>query len=243
MNTKSVSSSRIGLAAFIAVATLLQVRVVTAGLAEGYDAYVRGDYEIAYTELLAAARAGDVNASYYLGLLYWDGNGVERDVGMGVVWLSDAAVHGHTGAQLVVALAYDSGRELEQNFHLGAGWMREAARGGNADAQYLLGTYYRDGRGVVQNYREAYAWTERSVTGDRSNAYFLDALLSLGAACEWGRGLPQDLVEPYKWYAAAAGNSAGKVRIFDAAGRAMDALSTRMTGAQIVEAQRRASHL
>ena len=243
MDTKNVSSSRIGLAAFVAVATLLQAPVATAGLAEGYEAYLRGEYEIARTELLAAAQAGDYNASYYLGLLYWDGNGVDRDIDTAVIWLSDAATRGHTDAQLTIALAYDSGRELEQNYHLGAGWMTEAARGGNSDAQYLLGTYYRDGRGVVRNYREAYAWIERSVMGDRSNAYFLDALLSLGAAREWGRGLPQDLVESYKWYAVAAGYSAGKARIFDRAGRAMDALSTRMTGAQIVEAQRRANNL
>ncbi len=224
----------------MAVATLLQIPVVSAGLAEGYQAYARGEYEIAYPELLAAAQAGDYNAGYYLGLLYWDGHGVERDVDTAVVWLNDAAARGHTGAQLMIALAYESGQRVEQNYHLGAEWMSEAARGGNPDAQYLLGTYYRDGRGVVQNYREAYAWIERSVTGDRSNAFFLDALLSLGAAREWGRGLPQDLIESYKWYAVAAGYSAGKVRIFDRAGRAMDALSTRMTAREIAEAQRRA---
>ena len=240
MHTKNVSSSRFGLAAFMAVATMLQVPVVTAGLAEGYDAYARGEYEIAYTELLAAAQAGDYNAGYYLGLLYWDGYGVDRDVDTAVVWLNDSAARGHTGAQLMIALAYESGQRVDQNYHLGAEWMSEAARGGNPDAHYLLGTYYRDGRGVVQNYREAYAWIERSVTGDRSNTFFLDALLSLGAAREWGRGLPQDLVESYKWYAVAAGYSEGKARIFDRAGRAMDALSTRMTGAQIAEAQRRA---
>ncbi len=77
MHTKNSSSSRFGLAALMAVATLLQVPAATAGLAEGYEAYVRGEYEIAYTELLAAAQAGDYNASYYLGLLYWDGNGVK----------------------------------------------------------------------------------------------------------------------------------------------------------------------
>ena len=240
MHTKNVSSSGIGLTAFIAVATLLQVPVVTAGLAEGYEAYVRGEYEIAYTELLPAAQAGDYNAAYYLGLLYWDGNGVEKDVDTAVVWLNDAAARGHTGAQLSIALAYESGRGVKQNYHLGAEWISEAARGGNSDAQYLLGTYYRDGRGVVQDYREAYAWIERSVTGDRSNALFLDALLLLGATREWGRGLPQDLVESYKWYALAAGYSAGEAQIYYSAGRAMDALSTRMTAAEIAEAQRRA---
>ncbi len=243
MHTKMVDGSDIRLAALTAVATLFQVPVVIAGLADGYEAYISGEYDIAYTELLPAAQAGDHNAAYYLGLLYWGGNGVERNVDTAVVWLNDAAAGGHTGAQLMIALAYESGQGVEQNYHLGAEWMSEAARGGNSDAQYLLGIYYRDGRGVVQDYREAYAWLERSITGDRSNAFFLDALLSLGAAREWGRGLPQNLVESYKWYALAAGYSAGETRIYDSAGRAMDALSTRMTAEEIAEAQRRADKI
>jgi len=240
MRMKKFGSRRFGLSALIAGVILLHTPIASSELAEGYEAYVRGEYEIAYTELLPAAQAGDYNAGYYLGLLYWDGNGVEKDVDAAVVWLGDAAARGHTGAQLSMALAYESGQGVERNYHRGAEFMTEAAQGGHPDAQYLLGTYYRDGRGVVQDQREAYTWTERSVSGDRSNRLFLDALLLLGAAREWGRGLPQDLVESYKWYALAAGYSENETRIYDSAGRAMDALSTRMTAERIAEAQQRA---
>lgn len=211
-----------------------------AGLAEGYAAYERGEFDLAHSELLPVAEAGDVNASYYLGLLYWDGQGVGKNVDNALVWLNDAAERGHTGAQLTVALAHERGQGVPQNYHIGAEWMMEAARGGNADAQYLLGVHYRDGRGVVQDHREALRWIERSVSGDRLNSLFLDSLLFLGAAREWGRGAPQDLTEAYKWYTLAAGYSSNDVRIYDDAVRSMDALTTRMTPASIVEAQRRA---
>jgi hypothetical protein len=240
--TISFGSHRSGLSALIGGAILLQTPLASADLAEGYEAYVRGEYEIAYSELLPAAQAGDYIAGYYLGLLYWDGNGIEKDVDAAVVWLGDAAARGHTGAQLSMALAYESGQGVERNYYLGAEFMIEAAQGGHPDAQYLLGTYYRDGRGVVQDQREAYTWTERSVAGGQSNALFLDALLLLGAAREWGRGLPQDLVESYKWYALAAGYSTNERRIYDSAGRSMDALSTRMTTERIAEAQQRATN-
>ena len=240
MRMRIFDCSYFGWYASIGGAIFLHIPAASAGLAEGYEAYVRGEYEIAFTELLPAAQAGDYIAGYYLGLLYWDGNGVVKDVDAAVIWLSDAAARGHTGAQLSMALAYESGQGVEQNYHRGAEFMTEAAQGGHPDAQYLLGTYYRDGRGVVQDQHEAYAWTERSVLGNRSNRLFLDALLMLGAAREWGRGPPQDLVESYKWYALAAGYSEDEIRIYDSAGRAMDALSTRMTGARIADAQQRA---
>ncbi|MGI9259011.1 MAG: tetratricopeptide repeat protein [Gammaproteobacteria bacterium] len=211
-----------------------------AGLAEGYAAYERGEFESAYAELLPVAEAGDVNAAYYLGLLYWEGQGVDKNVDNALVWLNDAAERGHTGAQLTVALAHERGQGVQQNYHVGAEWMMEAARGGNADAQYLLGVRYRDGRGVVQDHREALRWIERSVSGDRLNPLFLDSLLFLAAAREWGRGASQDLTEAYKWYTLAAGYSTNDARIYDDAVRSMDALSTRMAAASIAEAQHRA---
>jgi TPR repeat protein len=211
-----------------------------AGLAEGYAAYERGEFEMAHAELLPVAEAGDANAAYYLSLMFRDGRGVERSYGNAQVWLYEAAVRGHTEAQLTIALAYERGQGVQQDYHLGAEWMTKAALGGNADAQYLLGVRYRDGRGVVQDHREALRWMERSVSGDRLNSLFLDSLLFLGAAREWGRGASQDLVEAYKWYTLAAGYSTNDVRIYDDAVRSMDALSTRMAAASIAEAQHRA---
>ena len=48
MHTKMVDGSDIRLAALTAVATLFQVPVLIAGLADGYEAYISGEYDIAY---------------------------------------------------------------------------------------------------------------------------------------------------------------------------------------------------
>ncbi len=225
---------------FTALFLVLITPDALAGLTEGYAAYERGEFESAYAELLPVAEAGDANAAYYLSLMYREGRGVERSFGNAQVWLYEAAVRGHTEAQLTIALTYERGQGVQQDYHLGAEWMRKSALGGNADAQYLLGVRYRDGRGVVQDHREALRWMERSVAGDRLNSLFLDSLLFLGAAREWGRGASQDLVEAYKWYTLAAGYSTNDARIYDNAVRSMDALTTRMAAASIAEAQRRA---
>ena len=124
---RTVGRSCLELPAVLGVAILLQGSIAVAGLAEGYRAYVRGEYQTAYTELLPVARAGDYNAGYYLGLLYWEGNGVEKDLATAVVWLSDAAARGHAGAQLSMALAYENGQGVERNYHRGAELMSEAA--------------------------------------------------------------------------------------------------------------------
>ena len=43
------------------------------------EAARRGDHARAYRELVPLARAGDVDAQYYLGGLYYKGEGVEQD--------------------------------------------------------------------------------------------------------------------------------------------------------------------
>lgn len=240
MRSATSARSKLGWAASICVALSLHLSISSAALTDGYDAYLRGDYDTAFQEMMPIAQAGDSSAAYYLGLLYWEGNGVEKNLEAAIAWFVKAATLGHTGAQLSLGLAYESGLVVEKNYLLGAEWMQKAALGGNRDAQYYLSTYYRDGRGVVQDHSKAYAWAERSVGGRDPNVRFIDALLLLGSAREWGRGVRQDLVEAYKWFALAAGHSADDSRSFDFASRAMDALSTRLTIEQIIEAQKRA---
>jgi len=209
----------------------------TAGLSEGYVAFTAGDYQIALDELLPLAGRNDSIAAYYVGLMYLEGKGVRPDTRVGIVWLTRAAERGHVAAQFRLAVAYD-GSGTRQDYQLAAQWMLAAAEGGHADAQYYLGQYYRDGKGVVQSDQRAYEWIHRSVEYGRTHDRFLDALLYLGAVSEWGRGRRQDLVAAYKWFALAASYSLDDFRIHDEAGRAMDALSLRMSPSQLAQAQR-----
>jgi TPR repeat protein len=210
-----------------------------AGLSEGHRAFARGDYEEALRELLPVAEQ-DLIAAYYVGLIHFDGLGVARNPQSGAAWLMRSAEQGHTGAQLALALAYERGEGVEQDYRLAARWMLAAAEGGNADAQYYLGLYYREGQGVVQNDERAYEWIQRSVDYGVSHESFRDALMYLGSAAEWGRGIRYDLVPAYTWFALAASYSIDDVRIHDEAGRAMEVLALRMSGGELAEARRQA---
>jgi hypothetical protein len=214
--------------------------LATAGLREGYDAYQLGSYDRALEEFLPLAARNDVVASYYLGLMFLEGRGVTRSADEGLRWLGRAADGGHTVAQLTLAELYEAGEAVGQDYRAAAHWMEESAYGGNADAQYYLGMYYRLGQGVVQDDALAYEWVHRSVEYALAHVTVLDAFMYLGAANEWGRGRRQDLVEAYKWYSLAAGYSSDDVRMLTEAGRAMDALRIRISGAESAEAGRRA---
>ena len=210
-----------------------------AGLSEGHRAFARGDYEGALLELLPIAEQ-DLIAAYYVGVIHFDGLGVARNPQSGAAWLMRSAEQGHTGAQLALALAYERGDGVEPDYRLAAQGMLRSAEGGNADAQYYLGLYYREGQSVVQNDERAYEWIHRSVEYGVSQVTLLDALMYLGSAAEWGRGLRYDLVAAYKWFALAASYSIDDVRIHDEAGRAMEVVALRMSVGELAEARRQA---
>lgn len=107
---------------------------------------------------------------------------------------------------------------------------RPLAEQGDAGAQYNLGMMYDLGQGVPRNYVEAVKWWRLAAAqGDGL------AQNNLGALYGAGRGIPRNYVESYKWRSLALAQG------FSQAGKALDALSTLMTPAQIAEAQRLAA--
>ena len=217
----------------------LPVTQTRADIVTGEEAFLEGDYESAYSDLLQIG-LDNLLAAYYLGVISLDRLRPSANPERGIRWLTYAALRGHAGAQLRLAIAYEDGDGVDQDYLAAAEWMLDAAQGGNADAQYYLGQYYRNGQGVVQDDAQAYEWIHRSVEYDISHDRLLDALLYLGAACEWGRGVPQDLIESYKWLSLASSFSTNDARMHDEASRALGALRTRMNGVQLADAAHRA---
>ena len=92
---------------------------------------------------------------------------------------------------------------------------------------------YQYGKGVEQDYRQSAMWY-RSAAG-RGHAR---AQLSLGAMYANGEGVLRDYVEAYKWLNLAAANlppSQSESRELAVNGR--DRIATRMTPAQVAEAE------
>ena len=115
--------------------------------------------------------------------------------------------------------------------------LRPLAEQGNALAQLGLGLMYAKGQGVPQDYAQALVWTRKAAEQGDARAQF-----DLGLTYANGKGVPQDYVRAHMWFniaAAAAGASDASVR--DLSVKWRDLVATRMTPAQIAEAQRMAS--
>jgi TPR repeat protein len=113
-------------------------------------------------------------------------------------------------------------------------WYRKAAEHGIAEAQNNLGHMYYGGEGVPQDYAEATKWYRKAA--EQGNA---KAQGSLGFIYLMGRGVPKDYVISHMWFnLAGARFSASERKKREIVEHYMDIVDSKMTPAQIAEAQR-----
>ena len=155
---------------FVVLALALPVPLVAADLRAGLDAYERGDYATALTELRPLAEQGDPAAQLNLGLMYANGSGVPQDYAEAVKWYRLTAEQGHVEAQFTLGVLYGRGLGVPQNYVEAAKWFRRAAEQRHKASQHILANYYADGQGVPQNHAEAYFWYSLAATGGSSAA-------------------------------------------------------------------------
>ncbi len=116
------------------------------------------------------------------------------------------------------------------------------AEQGIAEAQFSLGLMYWHGRGVPQDSAEAAKWyrlaAEQGQATTRSGRRAIaTAQFSLGAMHADGAGVPQDYILAHMWFSLAGSRfPPGPDRDFAAKYR--DFAATKLTPAQIAEAQR-----
>ena len=151
-----------------------------------------------------SAEQGNADAQYHLGLLYYDGRGVEQNYEEAVKWFTEAAKQNHAEALDCLGMFAENGYGMERDEQQAAEWYLQSAEQGNTDAQYRLGLLCFDGRGVEQNYEDAVRWFEKAAEQNHA-----EALKYLGICAENGYGLQQDESRAVKWYtqSAAQGNA------------------------------------
>ena len=138
------------------------------------------------------------------------------------------ADRGYAGAQFNVGIIYDYGHGVGPDYVEAMKGYRKAAEQGFADAQFNLGFMYENGQGVpAEDYAAAAKWYRKAA--EQGNA---KAQNSLGFMYGNGRGVPRNDIIAHMWYdlAAAQGD--------EQAAKNRDSVATKMTQAQIAEAQR-----
>lgn len=107
-------------------------------LGGGYQSYLTGDYEAAFSEWLPLAELGDVEAQFNLGVMYDEGAGVEQDLAAAAGWYRKAAEQGFVDAQTNLGVMYFHGLGVERDHSEAARWFQKAADHGDREAQDYL---------------------------------------------------------------------------------------------------------
>ena len=138
-----------------------------AGWEEGVDAYNKGDYKTALREWQPLAEQGDVDAQFYLGVMYENGRGLPQDYKEAIKWYKLSAEQGDAEAKYNLGVFYDKGWGVPQDYKEAVKWYRLSAEQGYADAQYNIGVSYELGDGVPQDYVRAHMWINLAASNGR----------------------------------------------------------------------------
>lgn len=124
-------------------------------LAAGIEMLRHNDAQAALKNFGAAARRGNHEAQYRIGLMYRDGTGLKPDATEAAYWFRKAGSNGHTQAQYEIAVCFDKGAGVLQDSRVAAEWYWRAAERGHPEASFRLAQMYRDGIGMKADIRRA----------------------------------------------------------------------------------------
>src|SRR5258705_207129 len=111
-----------------------------------------------FYSLQKQADAGDAQAQFALGNLYFRGLGVAQDYTQALIWYRRPAAHGNSNAENQLGYMAEEGWGQPQDYVAALSWYYKAADHGNADAQENIGYIFQHGTGVQIDYRQAMSW-------------------------------------------------------------------------------------
>ena len=168
--------------------------------------------EILPEKLRRAAEQGSDAAQLELGYMYYDGEGVPKDLVAAVRWFRKAAEQGNDFAQAELGYMYYNGEGVPKDLAAAARWYRKAAEQGNNYAQGQLGHMYYNGEGVPKDLAAAVRWFHKAA--EQGNDF---AQAVLGYMYYSGEGVLKDSAAAARWFRKAAeqGNDFAQVKLGD----------------------------
>ena len=164
----------------------------------------------AYEENIKKANEGDMVAQTEIGICYYNGNGVAKDLKMAFSWIMKAAEQGYPRAQKNAGNCYLNGYGVEKDSAKAVFWYRKAAEQGDDFAQHNLANFYKEGKAIEKDLSQAVYWYRKSA----EQGYDV-AQSNLGFCYFNGFGVEKDLVQAVYWYRKAAeqGDARGQANL------------------------------
>lgn len=137
---------------------------------DGVNAAFNGDFETAFYEFTIAAEEGLDLAQYNLGILYFTGQGVEKDLSQAFRWTEAAAQQGHVAAQFNLGSLYYSGDGTPADRDKAVEMFGLSAKAGHPNAALLLATMFAEGDHVNKDVVQAHAWASIAIRNENLDA-------------------------------------------------------------------------
>ncbi len=152
-----------------------------------------------YQRYIDAAKNGDPEAQFRIGVCYHIGDGVAKDLTKAAYWWQIGADQGDASCQFNLGLLYIKGEGVTQNKTTGADLVRKAAEQEMPEAQSNLAVYYRDGIGVPKDIKQAVIWWEKAAKQGN-----VSSQVNLGVCYANGFGVTSDITKAKYWWDKAA---------------------------------------
>ncbi len=149
--------------------------------------------------LQQAAGQGDAEAQFNLARMYYNGEGVQKNLQKAYAWFLKASQQGHATAQYDLGLMCYNGQGAPVDFKKAHDWFLKAAEQRYAEAQYSLATMYYSGKGVLKDLQKAHDWYLKAAEQGDVTAQYVLAKMYYNA-----EGVPIDLQKAHDWYLKAA---------------------------------------
>ena len=215
-----------------ALAALSAAVPARAEFESGRAAYEKGDYTQALNEFLPSVMEGDINAQFYLALMYEKGAGVPQDSFKAFKWYNLAAEQGSPEAMFKLGVYYYDGiGGADKDTEQALSWFGEAAGQGIPAAQFNFGLMHAKNLGIGRDYVQAAKWFQ--VAAKQNHAL---AQHGLGIIYAKGLGVERDLVRASMWSQLAL-RSAKPGPARDVIKEARDDIARLLTPKQLKDAQ------
>ena len=180
--------------------TLLSAAPALAGYTEGLGYFDNQQYPQAFAEFKPLADRGSDRAQYYVGYMYLNGYGVDRDESLGLKYIQKSSDQGFEKAESLMGYFLSEGVYMPQNKAKGIKLYQKAAEKGDDDALLNLGVAYYLGESVEQDSDKAIEYLSKVnfVSKPIAARYLADVYLS--------RGGKEDAQKALNYYRISAAN-------------------------------------
>ena len=159
---------------------------------------VKQDIQKAFGYAIVAAKAGLTDAQSMVGMMYLDGDGVEKDISQAILWLEKAASKGDIVPIVGLADLYKSQGNKDKALF----WYKKGAKLGDVCCQKILASSFFEGEFFPYNRKEALKYYLILAHNKLNTPQYFDrehCLQSIGEAAEavseilfYGQGVKKD---------------------------------------------------